>query len=282
MIDQGNPAAIEIAIDGSLTNDSGYQYQHRFDGSFRFVKIQLPDSAVSRLVTVHTPSFAFGGLYLPAGNTLGPLSADAANYASIVFEGDSITEGAVASLATKTWIMHAAYLLGIRNPINMGVGSTGYLSRRPGQVALLGRIDNVTTAVNGGPPDAIVVAAGINDCSIAPPTPFPIPDVGNAALTYFRALRAAAPNSVIIVLGPFTGSGGTYSQTSASCRDAIFAAAQQVSLTYTVDVADWVTPANVGIAFNGNANGPHPVDAGHQIYGDRAATAIRAIIQSLP
>jgi lysophospholipase L1-like esterase len=277
-IDGGNRGPVEIAIDGLLTNESGYNFQHRADGSFRYLSVRLPDSASARLISVYTPAFPFGGLRLPAGQTIAPLSAEAANYATVVFDGDSITEGAVASTTTKTWIMQAAFQLGIRNPINIGLGSSGYLNHRLGNAAIPGRILNVTTAVNGSPPDAVVIAAGIADC-----LSFPINDIADASLAYFRALRSAAPNMTIIVLGPFSTFNVTsYNLTFGGCRDTIFAAAQQVSNTYTVDVADWVTPANASTVFDGNVNGPHPVDAGHQIYGDRAATEIRAIIQGLP
>ena len=66
-----------------------------------------------------------------------------------------------------------------------------------------------------------------------------------------------------------------------ACRDAIFAAANTVAGTYAIDVADWVTLENRGTIFDGTANGPHPTDAGHAIYGERAADAIRAIVDSL-
>ncbi len=106
----------------------------------------------------------------------------------------------------------------------------------------------------------------------------PVQDVGDEALKYFQALRAGAPNMLIIVLGPFTDwNNAEYSSHLTSCRNAIFASAAKVSGTYTVDVSDWVSLANRDQVFLTTKNGPHPIDSGHEIYGKRAADAIRAL-----
>jgi lysophospholipase L1-like esterase len=280
--DSGRPTPIEMAIDGRLINDDGIPVSWRNDGSLRHMRFVLPAAGQNRRITVYANGNPFGHVKLPAGGSLVDLPSGLGTSASIVFEGDSITEGAVASRATKFWPLHAAMRLGVRNPIVVGVGSSGYLSKRPDNAAIPARIANVLEAVNGGPPDAVVLAAGINDCSVAPPAPFPLAEVQAAALAYFKALRAAAPDMVIIVLGPFTDYNAVpYSATSQACRDAIFEAARQVPMTYTVDVSDWVTFANRDIVFDGNTYGPHPVDSGHAIYGQRAAEAISSIIRGL-
>ena len=282
ILDAGDVLPIELAIDGVLTSDGGYLVDWKSDGNIRFFKFVLPASSQARRITLYTNSNPLSYLILPAGETLAALPTAAGADASIVFEGDSITEGAVAGLATRKWTMQAALRLGIRNPIIVGVGGSGYLARLPGTSNIPMRIENVVKAVDGGPPDAVVVAAGINDCSVAEPSPFPVVNTQTAALNYFQALRSAAPSMLIFVVGPFTDyNNPTYSTTSSTCRDAIFQAARQVSLTYTIDASDWVTPANRDIVFNGRTYGPHPVDAGHQIYGQRAASAISAILTGL-
>lgn len=270
---------VELAIDGRLTNDGGFGVDWRSDGSFRFMRFALPVSSQARRITLYTSSTPLGSVRLPGGGTLLPLPTDPAYAASIVFEGDSMTEGSVASLATKTWPMHAADRLGITNPIVVAVGGSGYLAHRVGDAAIPERIENVTKAVNGGPPDAAVIASGINECAN---TPAQLAALNTAAFSYFRALRAAAPNMVIFVAGPFTDyQNANYSDAAYACRDALFQAAGQVSMTYTIDVSDWVTFANRDTVFNGITNGPHPVDAGHAIYGQRAAAAMGTIIAGL-
>ena len=279
-IDSGGVANLEIEVDGKLANETGYPITHKFDNGLKFARVDLPVSSTPRTITIHDYFLPFAGINLPSGTRT--QAQDTSKFASIVFQGDSISEGSAASTVTHTWVMQASRELGIRNPINVAVGSSGYLAHRPQNATIPERIEDVTKAVAGGPPDAVVIAAGINDCSVAPPSPFPVDQVGAASLAYFKALRAAAPNMLIFVLGPFTDyNNPNYSATSLACRDSIFAAANQVSGTYMIDVSDWVTPTNKDTVFDGYKYGPHPVDAGHAIYGHRAAISIGTILGEL-
>lgn len=282
VLDTGAPGPIELAIDGHLINDSGFNVGWRSDGSIRYMRFGLPLASRPRLITLYTNGNPIGLVNLPGNGSLLALPTSSSSPASIVFEGDSIAEGSGATLPTRTWPLQAAFLMGVRNPVLVAVGSSGYLAHRTGNAAIPQRIENVTKAVGGQPPDAVVIAAGINDCSVAPPTPYSMPEVNAAALSYFRALRAAAPDMLIFVVGPFTDyNNANYSDTSYACRDAMFQAASQVSLTYMIDVSDWVTLANRNSVFDGNMNGPHPIDGGHAIYGLRAALAIKSIVAGL-
>lgn len=137
--------------------------------------------------------------------------------------------------------------------------------------------------MDGNPPDVLVIAGGLNDCAAGAGSPFTPAEVQTESLAYFQALRAAAPNMMMVAVGPFTDwNNPGYGPTWIACRDAIFASASKVSGTYTIDVSDWVTPANRDTVFNGNAYGPHPVDAGHAIYGARFANAFASIVNGLP
>ena len=274
-IEAGSQEMMTIRIDGRATDALGYDLRLRSDGSERFIRIALPPAQQARTIAIGTPARVFGGLRLPAGNTLGTLP-DATNDASVVFEGDSISEGSVSSSWLRSWVGLAAIELGIRNPINIAQGGSGYIAHREGWRPIPQRIDDVLRAVADGPPDAVVVAAGINDCNS-----YPADDVGAAALDYFRALRVGAPDMVIVVLGPFSGRSDPYPDALATCRDSIFASARQVSGTYVVDVAGWVTAENMDLVFGPVDNGPHPVNAGHALYASRAAAAIRTIIAGL-
>lgn len=274
-LDAGNRSPMLIEIDGFLTSAAGYPVGLRGLGGFRYVRVELPVSVAARMITVHTPGHPFGGLRLPPGETLGsPRST--VDDASIVFQGDSITEGTGARSAFAAWPNQAARRLGVRNPIAVGVGGSGYLAHQPGFFTIPERLDDVLRAVNGGPPDMLVVAAGINDCA---PDAATLNRVGRASLDYFRAVRAGAPQMLIVVLGPFNGPIDSYPAFLAACRDVIFSSARKVSGTYTVDVGTWVTAANRVEVFGTVPDGPHPIDFGHALYGRLGADAIRTIIE---
>lgn len=272
----GSQTDMTVQIDGHATNVRGYQLELRGTSARRHVRVELPPSNRARTVTLGLSTAMFGGLRLPAGETLAVLP-DTSNYATVVFEGDSITAGSVATSPLRTWAGLTAVELGFRNPINIAQGSSGYMARRSnGGRPIPERIDDVVRALKDGPPDAIVIGAGINDC-----VRYTNADVAAAALDYFQALRARAPRMVIIVLGPFNGRNDSYPSSLATCRDAIFASARQVGNIHLVDVADWVNAANRETIFGPTNNGPHPVDAGHAIYATRAAEEIRRIIAGL-
>lgn len=282
---------LQIIVDGVQANQP-YDMTTPTVGSLKFVKVTLPPSAAPRTITLRWGPWSFMGLRVPSGQTLGSVPAIAVP-ASVVFIGDSITAGSVASTPWKTWAMQASYRLGVTEPINAGVGGSGYLARYPATTGYTfrERLDDAAKAINastnpatfsGGAPDAIVVAGGINDCGVANEGKFTPAQVGTEALAYFQAIRAAAPETPIFVLGPFTDyNNPSYSATLFQCRDAIFASAAQVTYTYTIDVSNWVTPENRDQVFSGTLYGPHPLDSGHYIYGQRAAQAIAAILQGL-
>ena len=292
LIDSGPAFPVSILVDSNKTNSDGYVIDVQASGSFKNTRIVLPNSNSQRKITINFGWRPFIGLRLPQGQSIGPIPVQITE-ATVVFIGDSITEGAVSSFPDRAWPMQVAYRLGISNPIVSGAGGTGYLARRPASPTQAGynfreRLIDATEAKNGSSdpaifvgtaPDAIVVAGGINDCAGSVGALFTPDQTGTEALAYFQAIRAAAPQTVIFVLGPFTDwNNPTYSASSTACRDAIFDAARQVPLTYTIDVSNWVNNANRDQVFNGNVNGPHPVDTGHYIYGQRAAEGIAAIL----
>ena len=224
------------------------------------------------------------GIRLPTGGSL-VTPTTMANKANVVFQGDSVTEGTGATQQVFSWVMQSAFRLGIDNPINVGVGGSGYLRRRATPTTagynFRERIDDVLKAVNGSPPDAVVVAGGFNDCSGG--APFTPAETGAEAQLYFEALRAAAPNMLIFVVGPFSDwNNPTYSTATTACRDAIFSAAGKVSGTYTIDVSNWITADNRNTMFNSTVDKVHPLPAGHAIYAERFTQAYLNIINGLP
>lgn len=271
---------LALLIDGVATNSDGYDSKQSLDGSILYSHFKLPAAPHDRIITVNFGGRPFFGLNLTSASDIAEPVAN--EPLSVVFIGDSITAGSGSTMPDKSWPMQAAYRLGIGYPIVSGAGGSGYVARFPSDIGntFEDRIDDVRLAVNGAAPDAVIVAGGINDCSVAPGSPYSMEEVGDAAFSYFEALRAIDPEMPIFVIGPFTNySHPTYSQTSRECRDVIFRAARRVSGTFTIDVADWVTEANKDIVFDGKVNGPHPVDGGHAIYGRRAADSIAAILR---
>ena len=278
-IDGGTPGNLIIEIDGVRTNLAGYPSGQTFSGSWLYNLVEMPESQSARTVRVWLRNRAFGGLRLPAGETLG-LRPDNTP-ASMVFIGDSISEGSNASHVVNTWPMHVAARLGIGNPIMASIGGTGYLQRRGQQFNFLDRSEDVLEAVTGGPPDAVVIAGGLNDCR-SDGTGFTPQEMGDAAASYFAGLRSAAPDMVIFVLGPFSYNGGVpYPAHLAECRDAIFAAAAGVEGTYTIDVSGWLPSGDQSAFFNLAIDGVHPNDYGHSVYGEKAAAAMGEIIAGL-
>jgi lysophospholipase L1-like esterase len=272
LLSSGTNKPIALEVDGFATNESAYDAGLSVPGTFKYTRFRLPPSTTSRKIRIWTATRPLVGLRLPAGETLGPLPQRPHPF-SMVFQGDSITEGAVSRQPSVAYPVQAAYRLGVDDPVVVAIGGSGYLRfRGTGGYNFRQRLSDVTTAINGGPPDAVVVAGGINDCGL-----YSNAAIGSEALTYFRSLRAAAPNMTIFVVGPFTSWSGWDYTFLAPCRNAIFAAADQVPGTYTIDVSKWVTLQNRDIVFNGNVNGPHPLDGGHYIYGQKLAEAIAKI-----
>lgn len=277
LFDSGGPGNLILEIDGARTNAAGYADNWGGSGNLHYTLFELPPSNSARAITIRTAGRPFGGLRLDGGATIASAPAAWDSAASVVFVGDSITEGTGASHPVRSWASEAAYRLGIDGPIISAVGGTGYLRRRGENNNFSDRIADVLTAVDGGPPDAVVVAGGINDCDV-----YSAADIGSAARQYFEALRSGAPAMPIIVIGPFARFDQVpYSSQWLQCRDAIFSSAATVPGVYTVDVSSWLTNENRYWAFDEQNDVVHPNDAGHLLYGDRAADAIRAIISGL-
>lgn len=271
----GGASTWAVEVDGVFSNAAGYARPAN-DGNGYYYRLTFGSVAVRR-VRVHLPvDMPVGEIRVPSGQTL--LDPAPVLNTTAVFVGDSITEGAVATQPRLRWAEQCAARLGIDDYVIAGVGSSGYLQTNAGAVYNFNqRVADVLQAFDGGPPDALVVAGGINDSTLA------AADVGAAALAYFQALRAGAPHMPIFVLGPFWGDGAypTVTPNLPALRDAIFAAAAQVPRVFTFDIEDWYTDPARSTWFAGSTNGPHPIDAGHTAYGAMAADLIKPVMLSL-
>lgn len=144
----------------------------------------------------------------------------------------------------------------------------------------LQRIDDVLTAVDGGLPDAVVIAGGGNDTGVNGEGLFDAAATAEQARLVCERIRAASADIPIIIISPFCGYTTTDYTFLATVRDAIFAAVSGIPRVHTIDVEGMATLDNRDIIWNRTANGPHPLDAGHAIYAVFIALRIAAIINS--
>ena len=271
----GNSGGWSLFVDGVRTNVDGYTLGSNGNGQPGWSKVVLPNSGQARRIRMVLPYRPLGELRLDAGATL--LTTPVPRPSSMVVVGDSITAAAGASQPWRGWATLLGEMLGIDDIRVSGVGSSGYLNRGRGPyLTFRERITDVLNAVNGGPPDMVVIAGGINDSQLPPA------QVGAEAEAYYRALRAGAPDMIIVVLGPFAGYPGYTGNMLPQLRDELFRAASRVDRVQTVDVTNWVTPDSRDNIFrDGGADGPHPKDTGHALYAQLAQDAIRRIVDRL-
>ncbi|WP_232496436.1 hypothetical protein [Novosphingobium kaempferiae] len=126
----GINAPIQLEVDGAFASNQGFDSGWSLNTTFVYAKFALPASSKARRIRITTGWRSFAGLRLPSGATIDPVPTRATPF-NLVFQGDSITAGSVATQVIYTWPMQAAYRLGIDNPIIVGVGGSGYLARFP-------------------------------------------------------------------------------------------------------------------------------------------------------
>jgi lysophospholipase L1-like esterase len=180
----------------------------------------------------------------------------------VAFVGDSYTEGAGANTPWEGWAAICAHELGVE-PVFLGSGGTGYFATPyAGRFPFIERLDDLKAL--SPPPNAIVVAGGINDR---------VPDdvLGNAVNLYFDALQANFPTTRVIVIGPWNPLG----RSPDNGANTIQACALAHGFPF-VDVRDWLPrdnfPAYIG------ADNVHPTPLGHQHIGLWAAEALKPLL----
>ncbi|QQN73882.1 SGNH/GDSL hydrolase family protein [Croceicoccus sp. YJ47] len=261
---QGFDQPMLVAIDGEFTSFAGYTTPAT--NALQWVRLDFPQALIGKRVRLLFPPDTAVGAFRVRGTLSDPTPA---YDLSAGFMGDSLTEGSNSTEPHRdSWGSIAAARLGIKNYVLGGIGGTGYVRRQGDRPNFLERVEDILTMVDGGPPDAAIIAGGINDYY---DTPEQKAAFEANALALFQQLRAGAPDMRIVVVGPLAAKTG-YDDAMRGKRDALFAARAQVENVDTVDIEDifeipeW--PTWFGLAPNGTVDDTHTLDPGHAWMGE--------------
>ncbi|WP_179272190.1 SGNH/GDSL hydrolase family protein [Rhodococcus sp. 05-2254-6] len=168
----------------------------------------------------------------------------------VVFLGDSYSKGIGASTNGKRWTTLVSAAMGW-SELNLAEGGSGYTTTYLGQKTDYAiKLDVVAAAQ----PDIVVVSGGRNDYEAGTSSV-----TGAVALSLFEAIKAAAPNTEVIVTSPIWDSTEPPAD-FATLIDGVKAATASAVARYLdigeplADHPDMIDP-----------DGLHPNDAGHRI-----------------
>lgn len=272
---------------------TGLQGPHKADGGLNWQRITWGDGSAAwrrpRLYEIEAgPLFRFGGVKLPAVDTLWP--APVADGLTLLVHGDSFVEGTGASggALVPPFAAQVGLLLGQPNTVTSGLGGTGFLNTANGQRATFGQ--RLATDVLPFAPDVVVETGGINDDGLVGAGAGAV----QAAVTaWLAALTAALPAVRVFMTGPMSPGSAGDAGSNALVRDAKRAAAASFPdhVLFLDNIAEaWVAgtgrsgaPKGDGNAdwVTGGADGTdatHPTDAGHAYLARRVAGGIAAAL----
>jgi len=274
-----------VEIDGTLVSKTTYT---RSGSGTQYLILDFSALAVKnrlvRIWSINSPRFIYRtNLY-----SCWALSTD--NIVKCVITGDSYTGATGASSTNLSWANIVGNLLGFRDTRACGIGGTGYLAPSSGTAwKCIHHISDVTTPS----PDVVIFAHGANDASYSSSA------VTAEALLNYQAVRAALPNAVIIVLGPWALASGPSAGILAT-EAAILAAVTAFNdplckfVRQTTDPAgSWINGTGRTGATNGTGNADiyiggvagtdtsHPNDLGHLYLARRASNGVADAIASI-
>lgn len=178
--------------------------------------------------------------------------AAAGSVASLSVLGDSYTEG----LYLGTPMSAFPYVLGeaLQKSVAVhGIGGTGYVAGGPcGGQHLATRLEDALSSR----PSTLIIQAGINDRGKD--------GVREAAVSLLDAAKRQAPETRIVVLGPFAPPAAAGAELD-EVAESVEAAATEAGVQY-VDPSAWKYPL-IGDRL-------HPSESGHQIIGEQLAEAL--------
>ena len=214
----------EVAV---ITTASGTNPMYRFwvDGQ---LATATPQTGLTSGAAVYFVKVAFGargnrrilfeGAYV---NLIGIWAAPTVTFwpstrpagPTVLWVGDSFSEGTGANWWWDSWAMKAGQMLGW-NVYPSGVGSTGYLAigGGGGKVKYRDRIATDVTALN---PDIVVVTGGYNDTGS-----FTAAQEGTEADALYAAIKTGNPNATLLVCSIQSPIGVTATGTITQFRDA--------------------------------------------------------------
>jgi lysophospholipase L1-like esterase len=185
-----------------------------------------------------------------------------------VFIGDSYTAGAGAA-AGRGWVQVLADEKGWK-VTNLGRGGTGYATRVESPIAheacgadvcpAYGEMISEAVKTN---PDVVVVAGGRNDGAVLHP------ELTTAVTSFYKALRAAAPNARIIALSPVWAA-----ESPQPDPEAFKAHVKGAAIAVRAEFVDLGEPL-AGHPELITQDNVHPNTAGHAALARAAAKAIR-------
>lgn len=153
-------------------------------------------SAKLRRVDFFGATAPFSGIFTAATDTLMP--APVRGPRCIVI-GDSFTEGTGATGPGLTDYVHTfAQALGWDDVWASGVGSTGYLAAPAPKLKYR---DRVATDIAPFNPEVVFITGGYNDSAASASA------MGTEADLLFKAVKAAAPTALVVVVAPFASFG---------------------------------------------------------------------------
>jgi lysophospholipase L1-like esterase len=255
----GSARAYRFIVDGRYVSAAG-TFTAVNTGT-QYIVLDFGSKAVRSITIENQESTAFDGVYVAPGDAVTLPSASPFRLLAL---GDSFAAGAGAGHVGDGLFAVAGDYLATSDRWLSGVGGTGYVATSGGTAYTLSqRLSADLGRFRGlGAADMVVVAAGLNDVGQS--------GIAAAAAALFTAIRAAAPEAVVFVVGPWDTAapvavGTSYTAAKAAIRTAM--AGRE---------GFWFLDPE-GRAFT-KSDGTHPDTAGHLALGQWLATSIRAIL----
>jgi lysophospholipase L1-like esterase len=229
-------------------------------GGRQYIVLDFGSKAEREIVIEGALAAAIDGIHVAPGDSV--TLPEATPFRALVL-GDSVTAGIGAGLAGDGFVPVLADALGIEAWAS-GVSGSGYVADAGDSVFTLGeRLQaDVARFLVFGRADVIVMALGLNDLGLT--------GIGTQAAAAFDAIRAWAPEALVMVLAPWDAAApGAPAADYLAAKAEIIAAADERSGFWFID--------NQGIAYS-KADAVHPDSTGHGVLGEWLALAIRAAI----